>query len=427
MTSRQVISTYLALAGLCSLSASMTWAIHTLFLLEAGLDILHVFLVHATYTAAIAVLEIPTGAVADTIGRRRSFLLSLLTLTLAALGFVAVARAGGGAAMFALPALLLGLGGTLYSGSVEAWMVDALRHTGFQERLDRVFARAQVITGGATLVGTAAGGLLGSLDLALPFLARAAVLVATFGLAVSRMTEVGFTPARPGRGEWVASFSRVTAAGLRYAWRHPTLPWMLVLAAVQYGFLTWAFHAWQPHFLALLGRHEIWIIGAVSTAIALATMAGSALVPRLIGPCRRRTTVLLWAAALQTAAAIGIGIAGSFALAAAMILVFALSTGVTGPVRQAYLHDAVPSDRRATLISCDSLAGNSGGVFNQTALGAAGRSLGVGAAYLIGGLITGLALPMLWRVRRIGGDADRLVGGPPIGASEPLRPAGGGR
>ena len=55
---------------------------------------------------------------------------------------------------------------------MEAWLVDALHATSYQGLLDRVFARGQQITGAAMLVGTVGGGLLGQINLSLPYLVR---------------------------------------------------------------------------------------------------------------------------------------------------------------------------------------------------------------------------------------------------------------
>ena len=66
---------------------------------------------------------------------------------------------------------------------MEAWLVDALTASGYRGLLDRVFARGQQVTGAAMLVGTVGGGLLGQVDLSLPYLVRAALLVAVFGIA----------------------------------------------------------------------------------------------------------------------------------------------------------------------------------------------------------------------------------------------------
>ena len=46
--------------------------------------------------------------------------------------------------------------------------MDALKATGYHGQLDRVFARGQMVSGTAMLVGSVGGGLLGSLDLAWP-------------------------------------------------------------------------------------------------------------------------------------------------------------------------------------------------------------------------------------------------------------------
>ena len=106
MTPQQVIHSYRAIAGLYTLSASLIWGVNTLFLLEAGLDILGVFI------ASMALFEIPTGIVADTVGRRASFLLSVVIVFAGTLGYVGVWATGGGLFLFCAVSVLLGLGYT---------------------------------------------------------------------------------------------------------------------------------------------------------------------------------------------------------------------------------------------------------------------------------------------------------------------------
>ena len=157
-----VIRSYLVISGLFTLSASLIWGINTLFLLDAGLTIFEVFVANAAFTAAMALFEIPTGVVADTRGRRASFLLSEATLAVGTLAYVGVAAIHGGLLLFCLAGVVLGLGYTFYSGAVEAWLVDALKATGYERELDGVFARASIVAHVAMIVGTVGGGLLGS-------------------------------------------------------------------------------------------------------------------------------------------------------------------------------------------------------------------------------------------------------------------------
>ena len=152
MTARRVVRTYYALAGIYTLSASVIWGVNTLFLLDAGLSFFEVFVANAAYSVGTVLFEIPTGVVADTLGRRASFLASAAVLALVTFLYLLLAEVGAGVVAFALVSVLLGLGFTFYSGAVEAWLVDALHATGFSGILDTIFARGQQVTGAAMLV-----------------------------------------------------------------------------------------------------------------------------------------------------------------------------------------------------------------------------------------------------------------------------------
>ena len=77
MTARRIIRTYLGIAASTTLAQSLIWGINTLFLLSVGLDIFQVMLVNAAYTVAQVFFEVPTGVIADTLGRRVSYLLAV--------------------------------------------------------------------------------------------------------------------------------------------------------------------------------------------------------------------------------------------------------------------------------------------------------------------------------------------------------------
>ena len=124
--SRRILVGYFTLAGLYTLSAALIWGVNTLFLLDAGLSFLEVFIANAAFSAGMVLFEIPTGVVADTLGRRISFLLSVSVLGATTLMYVGLAQVGAGVVGFALVSVLMGLGFTFYSGAMEAWLVDAL-------------------------------------------------------------------------------------------------------------------------------------------------------------------------------------------------------------------------------------------------------------------------------------------------------------
>src|SRR5688500_17379299 len=194
MDERRVIRTYLTITALFTLSASLIWGIDSLFRLEAGLSIFEVFVANAAFTAAMALFEVPTGIVADTRGRRLSLLLSEATLAVGTLAYVAVEALGGGVVWFSLAGVIIGVGYTFISGAVEAWMVDAMRATGYRGELDRPFSRGAMVAGWATLFGTVGGGLLGMIDLSVPYLVRAGLVMVAFAVGYMSMHDLGFTP-----------------------------------------------------------------------------------------------------------------------------------------------------------------------------------------------------------------------------------------
>ena len=89
---------------------------------------------------------------------------------------------------------------------------------------------------------------------------------------------------------------------------------------------------------------------------------------------------------VQTVAAIGVGLAGSFWLAVIFFLFVAVAVGVTGPVKQAYIHEIVPSSEGRTVISFDSMVGNAGGVLGQSGLGYLSRARSIEEGYVAGGI-----------------------------------------
>ncbi|HJP66178.1 MAG TPA: MFS transporter [Actinomycetota bacterium] len=409
MDPRRVIRSYLVISGLFTLSASLIWGINTLFLLHAGLSIFEVFVANAAFTAAMALCEVPTGVVADTLGRRTSFLLSEATLVVGTLAYVGVAAIHGGLALFCLAGVILGLGYTFYSGAVEAWLVDALEATGYREELDPVFARASIVSSVAMIVGTIGGGLLGQVNLSLPYVIRAALVAMAFVIGFRTMHDIGFTH-RPMRLRGiVGDMRKVGRAGITYGWRSPAVRLLVIESFVVTGFFSWAWYAWQPYFLDLYGRNAIWIAGVIASLFSLAGIAGNALVGRLARPSRRRTTILLGAGAVWCTTMVATGVIQSFWITVPIFLLGAMAGGLISPVRQTYLHQSIPSSERATLVSFDSLVGSVGSVGGQTGLGFLSQERSLPTGFVVGGLTTLLVLPIFGRLRALDEPADRIT------------------
>jgi MFS family permease len=395
-----------------TLAASFIWGINTIFLLDAGLTNLEAFAANAFFTAGMVLFEVPTGIVADTVGRRASYLLGTLTLTVSTLLYVLLWEISAPFWQWALVSMFLGLGFTFFSGAVEAWLVDALAATGFTGQLETVFGRGQIVSGVAMLSGSAAGGLIAQLtSLGVPFVLRGAVLLVMFAVAFRMMHDVGFTPAKGGRP--LAEMRRITAASIDYGWRVPAVKWLMVEALFVGGVGFYAFYALQPYLLELYGDPEAYqIAGLVAAIVAGAQILGGIAAPRIRRLFRRRTSALLLTAALSTATMALIGVFESFWAVLALIVVWGLLFAATMPIRQAYINGMIPSQQRATILSFDSLMGSTGGVWAQPVLGRAADVWGYAPSYLIGAGISALAVPFIALSRRENTVADYVTGDP---------------
>lgn len=400
MTARRIIRTYLGIAAGTTLAQSLIWGINTLFLLSVGLDIFQVMLVNAAYTVAQMFFEVPTGVIADTVGRRASYLLAVAIILLSTLLYMWFGLVGAGVGPFALASVLLGLGYTFYTGAVDAWMVDALKEVDYPDKLEPVFARYGVVFGVSMLIGTTAGGFLGQVELWIPYAARAAILVPAFLLGLLLMRDLGFEGRPLTLGSFGRETRRIAAAGVTYGLRDRVLRFIMLATLVQGIFFIYGFYSWQKYFLDLLGRDLVWVTGVIAALVGLTQILGNLLVGRIIGRMPDRGLILMWCTGVSTVAVVGAALVQQFWVAVPLYLVSTVAFGISTPVKQGWLNSRIPSKERATIISLDALFGDGGMTTGQVGLGYLSQAVSIPFAWLIGGLVQAAGVPLLGKARR---------------------------
>jgi MFS family permease len=411
-TPAQVRRTYYVLGFGSTLAASLIWGVNTIFLLDAGLTNFEAFTANAFFTAGMVLFEVPTGIVADSWGRRASYLLGTATLAVTTAFYLWLWMSDGPFWAWALSSVLIGLGFTFFSGATEAWLVDALRATGDDGPLDPVFARAQVFMGAGMLLGSGGGGYLAQVaGLAAPYLLRAGVLVVIFVVAAAMMHDLGFTPDR-GRGP-VAEVRSIVGESVEYGLKVRPVRWLMQAAPFTGGVAIYVGYALQPHLLDLWGDETAYgIAGLAAALLAAAQIVGGLVTPRLRRLFRRRTDMLLTTVAAGAVAVLLIALIDNFWAVLGLIAVWGLVGAATMPVRQAYLNGMIPSKQRATILSFDSLMSSTGGVVAQPALGRAADVWGYPVSYALSAGIAALALPFIWLSRRERDPADTRADAP---------------
>lgn len=408
-----IVRVYLSTSALFTVATSLIWGVNTLFLLDAGLDIFQVMVVNATFSAGQVLFEVPTGVVADTIGRKASFLLGIATLFVSTLLYLASAEYSWGLLGFIVASVLLGLGYTFQTGAVDAWLVDALDHVGDESPRETVFARRGIVFGISMLVGTLAGGFLGQVDLALPFIVRAATLVAAFGFTSYAMREVGFESRRLKWSRLGAETKAIAEAGVAFGVKDPVVRPLLLVSAAQGTFMMYFFYSSQPYALELLGRDDlIWVAGSLTALFGLASVFGNAFVGRIMGSrwADRPVAILLSCTVANAVLVAGLGLVGVLAPEGGSIVHFSLMVvgfalfgavfGLLGPVRQAYINRHIPSKQRATVLSLDSFFGELGGTVGQPGFGLIAKLASIPVGYLVGSVFMLAAHPLYKRSGR---------------------------
>jgi MFS family permease len=395
-----------------------------------GLSIGAIGVVFAVHSAVAIALEVPSGVLADMVGRRRVLLAGASLTTLSLLIF-AVADAVG---TFMVSVGLLAAGRALISGSLEAWYVDSLRALDPAAPLSRGLSRGTAAEGIAMALGAlVAGGLVtlagsgedhGALSgygvAALAgALAAVAYLVAVAVLVDERRDRVHGGPARAagahaagardsigGARDSIARRAAIVFATARDELVGSVVVRIVVVTGVALGMAFTAVELlWQPRLADLLRDDDSngIVFGALAAASMLAVALGAGMSERLNRRLGLRPAYLLGLGV----GAVAIALLGAPVSPATFALVYLLAyfgMGLSDPLHFELLNEEVGPTARATLISAEALAAQGGALVANLAVGALAASHGPGLAWaLAGSLLTittmAVALPLYRTVR----------------------------
>jgi len=380
-----------------------------------GLSLGAIGAVFAVHSAVAIALEVPSGALADVVGRRR-VLLAGASLTALSLLIFAVA---GSIVAFMASVGLLAAGRALISGSLEAWYVDSLRSLDPAAPLSRGLSRGTAAEGIAMALGALVGGGLvtlagpGDADGALSgygvaalagALAAVVYLVAVAVLVQERGDHAHVAGARAS----MARRAALTFATARDEFLGSAVVRLVVVTGVALGMSFTAVELlWQPRLADLLdepGSHGV-VFGALAAGSMLAVALGAGLSERV----NRRLGLRLGYLTALGFGAVCVALLGAPVTPVAFALVYLLAyfgMGVADPMHFELLNDAVGSTARATLISAEALAAQGGALVANLGVGALAASHGPGLAWaLAGSLLTlttlAVAVPLYRTARTV--------------------------
>ena len=408
-SAKSVQRTYIILILLQTLAASFIFSINTLFLLDAGLSNTQAFAANSFFFVGQVLFEIPTGVVADTWGRRNSYLLGAATLSISTAMYLMLWHIRGPFWAWALASMVIGLGFTFFSGAVEAWLVDALQASKFKGTLESVFAKGQVAFGAAMMIGSLCGGVIAQAtdNLAVPYILRSLFLIAAFVTAWRLMHDIGFRPQK--RTSVAEEISNIMRASIKRGIQNPHVRWLMLAAPFTTGAGMYVFYAMQPFILELYGNESAYsVVGIMSSLIAVTQIIGGLSEPIIARLFKLRSTILIVGSTLSALLVFLIGYSTGFWVAAGFFLLWAMVFSAIGPFRQAFINACLPSKQRATILSFDALLGSLGGAVTNPVLGRFADVYTYGASIMVAALIQVVAIPCMFLARQAKAPGDPI-------------------
>ncbi|WP_433686595.1 MFS transporter [Micromonospora carbonacea] len=426
---RQVRSRYLVLHGLRWLPTGLLIPVMILLMQERGLSLSQIGIAFTAQGLVVLALELPTGGMADALGRR-PVLVAATALNLASLALFAVANS---LALFVLVFALQGIYRALDSGPLESWYVDATLAADPAAEYERGLGLGGTVAGVAIAGGALlSGGLitLGPLGpvsaLTVPVLAAVVAQAVALAALLALLVEV-----RPGRGAGalrasVAEAPRMVRQAFGLLRRSRVL---LALVAVElfWGFGMVTFESLLPVRLAeVVGDPEraAALLGPASSAAWLASAAGAALTPLLLRwPGAAPGAALLRVGQGATVVAMGL-FAGPVGVLVAYLACYTVH-GASNPLHLGLLHRQVDGPYRTSVLSLNSMMAQPAGALGAVALTALAERASVSTAMLVGAVVLAAAAPLYlpaWRAARTPAAAGPTVDDGPV-----LAPQASGR
>jgi len=377
---RKIINQYLMIAFLFGLAFSFFCATYVVFLVSKGLDLLQVNLVNVFFMVGVFVLEIPTGVYADLFGRKKSFVLACFLLSLASFVYYLSESFW----MFVSAELIAALAMAFLSGSLEAWIVDSLKHYGFESDLNSVFKKEQQLHQIGTIIGAMIGGYLGTIDLSLPWLCSS-IGMFFLGLISIILIKEEYHFNYSTRLEMKA-IQKIIQESIKYGIQYKPIFYLICFSTI-FMFICQGINMyWQIMFknsFSLNTDKLGWIFFGMSISIIIGNHLSSWFL-RVFQSDKKALIVS------QIITAVGIIIASQ--LTGLTIVLFGfffheIGRGVFKPLEKTYLNHRIPSEQRATIISFKSMITKIGNISGLIISGYIAEEFSISAAWLVSAII----------------------------------------
>ena len=330
---------------------AMAWLPVFFLYFSEKLTLPEVLVLESVYYLAVVLTEVPSGYLSDTLGRRRTLLLSGIALLVAYLCFLLSPQFAG----FAAGQVLLALSIAFRSGTDTAFHYESLQALNRESEYGDREATAGKAGFASTALAALAGGALGSLDLALPY--YLSLLTACVALAIVYCFK---EPAETVISDQKNSFYTQLRSCIGYV-KQPFIKWIFIYSVFMYTFVHVPYEFYQPYLALLDNNHQLpgssaalaaGILFALTAAIAAITSAYSMVWQSRFG----LLPLLKYAAAIELIIILLMACMLHPVIALSVIIRSGPMAVITAPIN-ASIAPLISNAHRATFLSLKSLAG----------------------------------------------------------------------
>ena len=401
---RDITRRYYAMWWGYAFAGGFLYGVYPLFLRSRGLDQFEINSVLACYFVVMFLTDVPTGAFADAMGRRRSFVLGCATRVAAFMVYFFAHHF----LVFVIAECIDGIGTTLVQWRDRR--VGRRRAGRGRLRRDQGPALlAHLATDQLRLHGRRDNRRLrcrlqyrAAVDAGRGRLTRLAGVAAIYLMREDHREQAYRAGApRIKLGGLYAQVAARVMTGLRQGFHSRTVLMLSSASAL-------TFAAWAPYWLEwpqlFNDRYGvgIWIVGWLYCLFTVARMIGAEAVVRTGIEARDRGARL---AAIVAGASALLFVGGAMAhrptVALISLFVMNLCAGAMQPLTQSWFNEHVEADDRATLLSFNSTFSTMGGSLGLLAAGRVADVFGIPAAWEMGALILLAAAPCFWAIRHV--------------------------
>jgi MFS family permease len=311
-----------------------------LFYQENGLDLTDLFIIQSIYSVTIALIEVPSGYVADVLGRKNSLIIGTF---FGMLGMVIYSFSFGFEG-FLIAALALGIGQSFISGSDTAIMYDTLLELNRTKDFIKLEGRTISMGNLAEAFAFIIGGLLAEISLRTPFYYQIGIAFIGFFVAIL-LVEPSVQRLEDGKTKPWKNIKKIIHFALK---ENETLRYYILYSSIiGAGTLTMAWFS-QPYFISI-GINSKFYFGLLGAGLNLAVAIPSFYAHKIEESIKTKSLLIL---ILILICACYFSISYTTSLWGLIILLlFYITRGVATPVLRDYMNRQIPSEMRATVMS----------------------------------------------------------------------------